>query len=90
FSGEAKTFAVFFLLSHGALKVGLVWALLRSRLWAYPTAITVFALFGFYQIYRYVLQPSVFMVVLTILDAAVIWLTWAEWRRLREGQPWRG
>ncbi len=35
-SGEAKTFAVPYLLSHGVLKVGLAWALLKSQLWAYP------------------------------------------------------
>ena len=90
FSGEAKAFAVLFLLSHGVLKVGLVWALFKSQLWAYPTAMGVFSLFGVYQIYRYCLSPSLLMVVLTVLDALVIWLTWTEWRRLREGRPWRG
>lgn len=83
FSGEAKTFAILFLLSHGILKVGLVWALFKSQLWAYPTAMAVFALFGAYQIYRCFLSPSLLMAVLTVLDAIVIWLTWTEWRRLR-------
>jgi len=82
-SGEAKTFAVLFLLSHGVLKVGLVGALLKSQLWAYPTAMTVFAAFGIYQVYRYVLSPSALLVVLTVLDLFVIWLTWEEFRRLR-------
>jgi uncharacterized membrane protein len=89
FSGEAKTFAVLFLLSHGVLKVGLVWALLKSQLWAYPTAIAVFALFGVYQIYRYLLTPSALLVVLTVLDGFVIGLTWAEYRRLQERRPRR-
>lgn len=90
FSGGTKTFAVLFLLSHGVSKIGLVWALLKSQLWAYPTAIAVFAAFGAYQIYRYVLSPSVAMVVLTVLDALVIWLTWEEYGRLREKGPSRG
>lgn len=83
-SGNAKTFAVLFLLSHGVLKVGLVGALLRSKLWAYPTAIAVFAAFGLYQAYRYILSPSMFLVILTVLDALVIWLTWEEYRRLKK------
>lgn len=79
----AKAFTVFFLLSHGVLKVGLVWALLRSKLWAYPVAMWIFAAFGVYQMYRFVLSPSVLMVVLTILDAIIICLTWAEYQRLK-------
>ncbi len=81
-SGGAKTFAVLYLLSHGVLKVGLVWALLKSRLWAYPTALAVFAAFGVYQVYRYVLSPSALLVFLTLVDSFVLWLTWMEWRRL--------
>ncbi len=83
FSGGTKTFAILYLFSHGVLKIGLVWALLRSQLWAYPTAIGVFIAFGAYQIYRYVLSASPAMVVLTVLDVLVIWLTWAEYRRLK-------
>jgi uncharacterized membrane protein len=91
FSGEARTFAVLYLLSHGVLKVSLVWALWRSQFWAYPTAMAVFTAFGAYQIYRYLLSPSLAMVMLTVLDALVIWLTWTEYRRLKGERtrfPW--
>lgn len=86
-SGEAKTFAVLYLLSHGVLKVGLVWALMKSQLWAYPAAISLFTAFGVYQVYRYVLSPSALLVILTVLDALVIGLTWMEWRRLVGEMP---
>ncbi len=76
-------FAAVYLLSHGVLKLLLVWALLASRLWAYPVAIAVFAGFGVYQTYRYAIGGSLGMVALTVLDVFVILFTWLEWRRVR-------
>ncbi len=83
FSASARAFAALFLLSHGLVKTGLVWALWRSQLWAYPTAVVLFSAFGAYQIYRFTLSGSALMAVLTVLDALVIWLTWEEYDRLR-------
>ena len=82
FSASAQLFAAVYLLVHGAIKVFLVWALLRGKRWAYPAAIVIFAAFGVYQMYRYYLSSSFGMIALTILDAIVIVLTWIEYRRL--------
>jgi uncharacterized membrane protein len=79
-----ELFAAIFLLSHGVIKVLLVYALLRGRLWAYPVAIGVFAAFVVYQIYRYVVQPSGWLIALSVLDVIVILLTWFEWRGLKQ------
>ena len=79
----AQLFAAIFLLSHGVIKVLLVYALLRDELWAFPIAIAVFAAFGTYQIYRYFVQPSGWLIALTVLDMVVILLTWIEWRRVK-------
>src|SRR5213596_1008206 len=49
-SVSAQLFAALFLLLHGVIKVLLVYALLRRKLWAYPVAIGVFAGFSVYQI----------------------------------------
>jgi uncharacterized membrane protein len=76
-------FSALYLLVHGLVKVFLVWALLRSKLWAYPAAMLIFAAFGGYQMYRYALQPSFTLIALTVLDTFVIVLTWLEYRRLR-------
>ena len=81
--GGGKSFAVLYLLSHGVLKVWLVWALLKEKLWAYPVAILVFAGFGVYQMYRYAYSHSAAMLALTVLDVFVIALTFIEYRRLR-------
>jgi uncharacterized membrane protein len=78
-----QIFAAAYLLAHGAIKLWLVIGLLRERLWYYPVALVVFALFILYQLYRFTITGSVWMVVLTILDLIVIALTWHEWRYLR-------
>lgn len=86
FSPDSQFFAAMYLLVHGVVKVLLVWALFRARLWAYPAAIAIFAAFGVYQMYRYALSPSLAMIVLTVLDAVVIGLTGIEYRRLKGGR----
>ncbi len=85
-SADSQRFAGVYLLSHGVIKVFLVEALFRGRLWAYPTAIVFFAGFIAYQMYRYYLEPSVAMIVLSVLDLIVIELTWLEFRRLKGAQ----
>ncbi len=79
-----KTFAAIILLSHGVIKAGLVYALIRDKLWAFPWAMGVFTAFVVYQMYRYFVQPSGWLIALTVLDVIVILLTWAEWQRLKQ------
>ena len=83
FSASTQVFAAIYLLSHGVIKIVLVASLFRELLWAYPAAIVVFTLFIVYQLYRYALEPSTSMIVLSILDMIVIVLTWLEYRRLK-------
>jgi uncharacterized membrane protein len=73
-------FASLYLLSHGLVKVLLAVALWLNELWAYPLAIMVFSAFGVYQVYRYSHTHSIVLLVLTVSDAAIVWLTWAEYR----------
>ena len=80
-TGTAVTFAAIYLLAHGIIKIVLVAALLRNKLWAYPWMIAVLLAFIAYQLYRVALQPAAWLIALTIFDAAVAWLTWREWRK---------
>jgi uncharacterized membrane protein len=82
----AKTgwFAALYLVSHGLIKIVLVAGLLREKLWAYPSAITVFTLFIAYQLHRYFFTHSIFLLALSGLDVVVIWLTWHEYRHFQE------
>jgi uncharacterized membrane protein len=83
FSVSAQLFDAVYLLSHGIIKIALVTALWKRRLWAYPIAIVFFALFGAYQVYQYTHDHAASLILLTILDVAVILLTWHEYNTLR-------
>src|SRR5919197_2139448 len=82
-SVHAQLFAAIYLLAHGIIKAVLVYALIHDKLWAFPWAIGVFTAFGIYQVYRYFVEPSGWLIALTVLDVFVILLAWAEWRRLK-------
>jgi uncharacterized membrane protein len=82
-TGSAVRFAAAYLLLHGVVKVVLVVALLRTKLWAYPWTIGFLVVFIVYQLYRIALTPAAWLVALTVFDAAVTWLTWREWRKQR-------
>jgi uncharacterized membrane protein len=80
-TGSAVLFGAIYLLSHGAVKIILVAALLNNELWAYPWMIVFLGLFIAYQIYRLSFKPSVGLTLLTLFDAAVAWLTYREYRK---------
>lgn len=78
---HAHYFIFFYLLSHGLAKVILVVALWCNRMWAYPALIILLACFVAYQLYRMTFAFSAFLLVLTIFDAVVIWLTAEEYKK---------
>jgi len=82
-----KSFAAFYLLSHGVAKLFLVVGLIRNRLWAYPASLVVLALFIVYQMYRYTLTHAVGLLLLTVFDLVVIWLILHEYRIVRQHRP---
>ena len=82
FSMSTRNFTAVYLLGHGVIKLWLIIGLLRQRLWYYPVAIAVFGLFIAYQLYRYSLTHSLWLLAITAVDVAVIGLTWQEYRYL--------
>ena len=78
-----QLFGAGYLLLHGIVKVVLVLALLRNKLWAYPWLIGVLLIFIGYQVYRIVLSPTLGLIALTGFDIAIVALTWREYRRQR-------
>ena len=83
FSVGSKDFYAFYLLTHGIVKLFLVWGLLRNKLWAYPTSLVVLGLFIIYQMYRYYYTRSLGLIALTALDLIVMWLVWHEYRLMQ-------
>jgi uncharacterized membrane protein len=84
FSLSAKHFIVFYFLSHGLIKLGVIIGLLKNKFWAYPASIIVFGIFIFYQVYRYFHTYSPWLLILTIFDLFVIWLIWLEYKNFKK------
>jgi uncharacterized membrane protein len=81
-TGSSLAFGAAYLLSHGLVKIFLVFEVLRGRLWAYIALITVTALFVIYQIYRMAaVRFSVSLLLLTLFDLLIIYLTQKGYRR---------
>lgn len=76
-------FAAAYLLVHGIVKLWLVGGLIRERRRVFPIAIAFLLVFILYQVYRLILQPSLALAVLTIVDLAIIALVWREYTALR-------
>lgn len=82
-TGATLRFGAAYLLLHGVVKVVLVAALLRNKLWAYPWMIAFLVAFIAYQLYRMSFAPSVGLAGLTAFDAIVTWLTVREYQKQR-------
>ncbi len=81
---HTQTFGALYLLTHGLVKLVIVYGLLRRQRWAYPVAFVFLGGFVVYQVYRLTYAPSAGLAVLTVFDLFIIWLTWREYRRTRE------
>lgn len=80
---DAQSFYALYLVSHGGVKLGVVLLLLRGYMWAYPLAVAVLSGFVVYQMHRYVLEPGLGLILLSLLDLVVIILTLIEYRSRR-------
>jgi len=83
FSISTRHFVGIYLLTHGIIKLVVIAALWREKMWAFPLAILVFVLFIVYQLYRFSFTHSPWLMLLTIFDVAVLWLIWNEYRARR-------
>ncbi|MEX3951399.1 DUF2127 domain-containing protein [Paraburkholderia sp. EG287B] len=83
FAGDTQRFTALYLFAHGVVKLWLVAGLLRTKLWYFPVSLVIFGLFISYQLYRYTVTRSGWLLFMTGLDIVVIMLTWHEYRYLR-------
>ncbi|MEZ2388325.1 DUF2127 domain-containing protein [bacterium RCC_150] len=77
---SASLFGAAYLLLHGLVKVVLVWAVLKDKLWAYPWMIAFLLVFIVYQAYKILVSFSWGLTLLTAFDIFIVWLTWREYR----------
>ncbi len=79
-STHTKTFVAIYLLFHGLLNLGIVLTLWHNKLWSYPVGLGISSFFMTYQIYRLFLEFSLWLLLLTLFDLAVMWLIYHEYR----------
>jgi uncharacterized membrane protein len=72
-----------YLLSRGFIKLGLVAALWKNWLWAYPASLVVLSLFIVYQAYEMFIGHSLLIAAITVLDLIVVYFIWDEYRIVR-------
>ena len=84
FSTSVQWFLALYFLSHGVIKSGLLVGLWYEKIKLYPIAIGVFVLFIVYQVYKYILGPSGWLIYLTVLDLIFIGLAILEYKHLKE------
>jgi uncharacterized membrane protein len=82
-STDAKRLASLYLISHGLVKLFLVFALWREWRAAFPVALGFMALFVVFQLHRYIHTHSVWLLVFASIDMIVGWLIWREYRTVR-------
>lgn len=82
FSISTQYFSIFYLMSHGIIKLVLVILLWKRKMWAYPLTIVSLILFIIYQVYRCMISYSTGLVMLTIFDILMIILTIIEYKRV--------
>jgi uncharacterized membrane protein len=84
FTVSTQYFGVFYLISHGVIKLILVMLLWKRKIWAYPITMISLVLFIMYQIYRYTIYHSIGLIILTIFDIIMIILTLKEYKRIKQ------
>jgi uncharacterized membrane protein len=82
--GSAKTFAALYLVSHGIVNGLVVLGLWKEKMWAYPISFAVIGAFVTYQLYLLTFGYSLWLVVLTVLDVAILLLAWHEYTVLKK------
>ena len=88
FSISAQHFGVTYLLSHGIIKCLLIFLLWQKKLFAYPLSILSLILFITYQVYRYSISQSAFLIVLSVLDIVMVVLTVLEYKNVKLQRKW--
>lgn len=73
-----------YLFSRGIVKLVIIIALLRNKLWAYPALLLVMFAFLLYQFYQIATSGSILVIGITVMDIVVMYFVWREWRIVRE------
>jgi len=73
-AGDGHGFSIFYLASHGILKITLAGLLLHHVRAAFPVGIAIFGLLIAYELYRLAMKPGVMISAIVFLDLAILTL----------------
>lgn len=79
-STNSKLSVIVFLFLHGVTKIVLVYFLIRKMYQVYPVAIAIFVSFAVLQSISLIHTPTVWGGGLILIDLAIAWLTYIEYR----------
>jgi len=77
-STSGKYFIIFYLLTHGIIKLIIITGLILKKKWAYPLSIVGLGGLILYQIYHILMNNSVPLLIITIMDIVILWLIYHE------------
>ncbi len=81
--GSLHLLIALYMIVHGLVFIAVVIALVHKKLWAFPTAGILLALFIVYQIYRLALAFSLILLIFTLIDIAIMFFLRYEYRRIK-------
>lgn len=82
-SASFQIFAAAYLISRGVIKLGLVAALLKDKIWAYPLSLLILGMFVVFQAYEIVTRHSILITLVTLFDLVVIYYIYREYEVVR-------
>jgi uncharacterized membrane protein len=85
YSVRAEIFLSLYMLSHGVIKLGLVYGLLREKLWVFPLAFVAFAGLILIELDRILIHHYWGVIILLSFDTFVLTMVILEYRRLKAG-----
>ena len=84
FTNSGRLFFIVYLAVHAAIKLISVYGLLRNKMWAYPFSLIALGALTLYQIYDIIFgKGSLFVIALTIIDLAILYLIWREYQKVK-------
>lgn len=81
-SESTRIFLAFYLLAHAVINLSLVAALVKKIHIAYPIAVGFFFAFMFYELFRFILHPTVWLAGLLCMDVIIIVSIIGEYRKV--------
>jgi uncharacterized membrane protein len=84
---SAISFASVYLIIHGIIKLGIVFAISFKQLWAYLSAGIILFFFIIYQLIRILKSHSLILLFLTLIDILIIILLRFEYKKVKNKKP---